>query len=95
MAKADCVIKGGLIVSGKGIIKGDILVGDGKVQQTGENLKAPKVIDATGKYVIPGIIDVHCHPVYADKIDTFSVSAASPCWLPLLTWPIYIFRRTR
>jgi len=76
MADADCVIKGGLIVSGQGISKGDILVGNGIVQQVGDNLHAPKVIDASGKYVIPGIIDAHNHPVYADKIDDFSVAAA-------------------
>ena len=76
MAKADCVIKGGLVVSGKEITKGDILVGNGMVQQIGENLRAPKVIDASGKYVLPGIIDAHCHPVYVDKMDTFSLSAA-------------------
>jgi dihydropyrimidinase len=51
-------------------------VGDGKIQQVGSNLKAPKAIDASGKYVLPGIIDAHNHPVYADKMDTFSLSAA-------------------
>lgn len=76
MAKADCVIKGGLIVSGSGITRGDILVGDGVVQQIGEDIRAPKVIDASGKYVLPGIVDAHCHPVYADRMDTFSISAA-------------------
>ena len=76
MANADYVVKGGLIVSGKGITKGDILVGDGVVQQIGEDIQAPRVIDAWGKYVLPGIIDAHCHPVYADKMDTFSLSAA-------------------
>jgi len=76
MSKADCVIKGGLTVNGKGVTKGDILVGDGVVQQIGEDLQAPKVIDASGKYVLPGIIDAHCHPVYADKMDTFSIAAA-------------------
>jgi len=76
MAKADCVVKGGLVVSGKGITRADVLVGDGVVQQVGGNLKAPKIIDASGKYVLPGIVDAHCHPVYADKMDTFSLSAA-------------------
>ena len=76
MANGACVIKGGLLVSGQGITKGDILVGDGVVQQIGEDITAPEVIDATGKYVFPGIVDAHCHPVYADKIDTFSISAA-------------------
>ena len=76
MAKADCVVRGGMVVSGKGIAREDILVGDGVVQKVGMNLEAPKVIDASGKYVFPGIVDAHSHPVYADKIDTFSLSAA-------------------
>ena len=82
MSKADCVIKEGLIVSGKGITKADILVSNGVVQQIGDSLQASKVIDASGKYVLPGIIDAHCHPVYADKMDTFSVSAAYGGSLP-------------
>lgn len=76
MGKADCVVKGGLLVSGEHIFKSDVVVGDGLIQQLGEGLEAPKVIDATGKYVLPGIIDAHCHPVYADKMDSFSVAAA-------------------
>ena len=42
----------------------------------GENLKAAREIDASGEYVLPGIIDAHNHPVYADKMDTFSLLAA-------------------
>lgn len=42
--------------------KVDVLLRDGKVAAIGENLgKADKVIDATGKYVTPGLIDVHVH----------------------------------
>jgi len=76
MAKADCVVRGGLVVSGKGITRADVLVGDGVIQQVGGNLNAPKIIDASGKYVLPGIVDAHCHPVYADKMDTFSLVSA-------------------
>ncbi len=76
MAKADCVIRGGLLVNGQGITRNDILIGNGIVQQIGEDLQAPDVIDASGKYVLPGIVDAHSHPVFADKIDTFSISAA-------------------
>ncbi len=36
MAKADCVIRGGLVVSGKEITRADILVGDGVIQKVGE-----------------------------------------------------------
>ena len=76
MSKSDCVVKGGLVVSGQGITKADVLVGDGIIQKVGENLEAPKTVDASGKYVFPGIIDAHNHPVYADRIDTLSQSAA-------------------
>ena len=76
MTKADCVIRGGLLVNGQGVTRNDILIGDGIVQQIGQDLQAPDVIDASGKYVLPGIVDAHSHPVFADKIDTFSISAA-------------------
>ncbi|HEY9045217.1 MAG TPA: amidohydrolase [Ohtaekwangia sp.] len=42
----------------------DVLVKDGKISQLGKNIAAPagyKVIDATGMYVMPGIIDAHSH----------------------------------
>ncbi|MGC1968430.1 MAG: amidohydrolase [Candidatus Acidiferrales bacterium] len=43
---------------------GSILIRDGKIAEVGTDLKAPEgaaVIDATGQYVIPGIIDCHSH----------------------------------
>ncbi len=42
----------------------DVLVEDGVIKKIGQDLKAPKdvqVIDATGKYLMPGIIDAHSH----------------------------------
>lgn len=42
----------------------DMLVVDGKIRQIGKNLSAPagvQTIDATGKFVMPGIIDAHSH----------------------------------
>ncbi len=49
----------------KGTIpRGDILILDGIIRQVGENIPAPpgvRVVDATGKFVIPGIIDSHTH----------------------------------
>jgi imidazolonepropionase-like amidohydrolase len=42
----------------------DVLIEDGKISEIGEDLRAPRgavTIDATGKYVSPGIIDAHSH----------------------------------
>ncbi|OQP63493.1 amidohydrolase [Niastella vici] len=41
----------------------DVLIKNGKIAQIGKNLSDPaaKVIDATGKFVTPGIIDEHSH----------------------------------
>ncbi|AEV96556.1 amidohydrolase [Niastella koreensis] len=41
----------------------DVLIKNGKIAQIGKNLSEPgaKVIDATGKFVTPGIIDEHSH----------------------------------
>jgi len=42
----------------------DLLIRNGKIARIGRNLNAPanaRVIDATGKYVMPGIVDCHSH----------------------------------
>lgn len=46
------------------ILDGTIIIRDGKIAQVGAKLAAPagaQVIDATGKFVTPGIIDAHSH----------------------------------
>ena len=43
---------------------GSILIKDGKIAAVGTDLKAPEdamIIDGTGQFVIPGIIDCHSH----------------------------------
>src|ERR1041385_4226629 len=57
----------------------DILLQNGKIAQIGKNLPAPagaEVIDATGKYVMPGIIDPHSHSM-VDAINEGSLSVSS------------------
>ena len=74
----DIAIKGGIIVSGQGLRKGDLFIKDGAIDSVewGDSEKeAAKVIDASGKFVLPGIIDAHIHPFYSDKMDTLSASA--------------------
>ncbi len=62
----NCFIKGGTIWTGTGqlIEGGSILVRGGKIAAIGKNLTPPDgiaVIDATGKFIMPGIIDAHSH----------------------------------
>ena len=57
----------------------DILIKNGKIAKIGKNLSAAanaKVIDATGKYVTPGIVDCHSHTMI-DAINegTYSVTS--------------------
>ncbi len=49
--------------TGERLDDADVLLVDGKVQQVGKDLavKADTTIDAQGKWVTPGIIDVHSH----------------------------------
>ncbi len=57
------LIKNGTIVTAVDQYKGDVLVEDEKISVIGVSLDivADKVIDAAGKYVLPGGIDVHTH----------------------------------
>lgn len=53
-----------ITITGENLENTDVLVEDGIITGIGEGLDAPrrvKRIDATGKYVMPGIIDAHSH----------------------------------
>src|SRR5437764_10278600 len=60
------VIRGATIFDGDGhrLDRGDVLIADGVIKAVEPNLMVPDgavVIDGTGKWVTPGIIDVHSH----------------------------------
>jgi imidazolonepropionase-like amidohydrolase len=69
-----------LTVSHGTIERGSILIKDGKIAEVGPGLKAPRnatVIDATGQFVMPGIIDCHSHIAVEGEINEGSVSVSS------------------
>lgn len=60
------LIKNGKIVTMTGVNyeKGSILIKDGKIVEISENINEPQgaeIIDAENKWVLPGLIDAHCH----------------------------------
>ena len=57
------LIKNGTLVTADAEYIADILVEDGKIQAIGQDLgaSADQVIDAQGKYVLPGGVDPHVH----------------------------------
>ena len=59
-------IRGGKILTiTKGTIEeGTVLIDDGKIVDVGADVEVPKgaeVIDASGKVVMPGLVEAHCH----------------------------------
>jgi len=62
----DLLIRGGTVitVTNGDLENTDVLIRDGKIAEIGQNLEAPdgvRVIDASGKFVTPGILDDHSH----------------------------------
>jgi dihydropyrimidinase len=79
------LIKGGRIITAADDYVADIYVEDETVTLIGESLDQPadKVIDATGKYVLPGGVDPHTHldmpfggTVTIDDVESGQISAA-------------------
>ena len=60
------LISGGTLYDGNGnsIANGDILIRKGRIEAIGNELDYPKhvlKIDASGKYITPGLVDAHVH----------------------------------
>jgi len=59
---------------------GSVLIKDGKIAEVGPNVKAPsgaQVIDGTGMFVTPGIIDCHSHIAVDGSVNEGSISVSS------------------
>src|SRR5258708_13341435 len=62
--RCDTLMVNGIVVTATDTYAADIAISDGKIVAVGQNLareNAGRVIDAKGRYVMPGGIDVHTH----------------------------------
>ncbi len=88
------------ILDGEGgkIVGGSVLIADGKVVQVAQSIAPPAgavVIDGTGKWVTPGIIDIHSHlgdypspQVQANSDGNEATSPTTPeVWAEHSIWP--------
>tara|TARA_R110002020_G_scaffold406378_2_gene616382 strand:- start:28478 stop:29881 length:1404 start_codon:yes stop_codon:yes gene_type:complete len=93
-------ISNATIIDGEGALieKGSLLIVDGKISAIGKDLEAPadaKKIDASGRWVTPGIIDNHSHlgaypsPGVSSLSDGNEISApvTAEVWVEHSVWP--------
>lgn len=79
MSDYDVLLKNGLVVTEEEIKRADLAISGEKIAALEEEIDesgAEKVRDVEGKYILPGIIDSHTHPVYLDGLGGLSRSAA-------------------
>lgn len=84
MDRFDLIVRGGTIATASDVFRADIGIRNGRIAQIGEVLTGDcEVIDASGKYVLPGGIDSHVHVsqpsgegiVMADDFESGTLSA--------------------
>ncbi len=61
--QAELAIRGGTLVDGSGAAprRADVGIRGGRVAALGPRVQAPREIDASGRLVVPGFIDIHTH----------------------------------
>ncbi len=99
-ASEPVLIRGANVLTGTGeeLDGADVLLGDGRIAAVGRGLDAPggaRIIDADGRWVTPGIIDVHSHlgvypsPALSAHSDGNEMSApvTAEVWAEHSVWP--------
>lgn len=91
-------MKNTLIKNGKVFVNGafeimDVLVADGMIAAMGKDLAAEaEVYDASGKYVLPGLVDLHAHlrdpgQLYKEDMETGTRAAAKGGYTTICSMP--------
>jgi imidazolonepropionase-like amidohydrolase len=83
-------IKAGRLIDGTGtapVENAAVIIEDAKIKAVGKNIKIPdkaQIIDATGKTVMPGMIDAHMHFWGTRADDTYGDEVARPMGVRLV-----------
>lgn len=75
VSRFDTIVHGGVVVEPSGLRQAAVGIRGERIAAVAPDLDltlAQDLIDASGKFVFPGIIDAHSHPVYADDMQAFS-----------------------
>jgi dihydropyrimidinase len=85
MARCDLVIRGGLVASASGTARADIGIRGERIAQIGGEMEGAAELDATGRLVLPGCVDIHVHltsrqrpgggPAWVDDMTSGSAAA--------------------
>jgi dihydroorotase len=81
-AQHDMLLKGGHLIDPKNDINGpmDIAITDGKIAEVASNInpnQASKVVNISGLYVTPGLIDMHVHVFMGNEPGAYIADAAT------------------
>jgi dihydropyrimidinase len=92
-ARVDTIVRGGHVVTASEVADVAVAIANGRVVALGTEAMLPpadRMIDATGKYVLPGLIDCHLHigPEYDDWA-TATQAAALTGLTTLLPFVVY------
>ncbi|MFJ2768966.1 dihydropyrimidinase [Streptomyces sp. NPDC087300] len=82
------LITGGLVITAAEEVHADVLIEDGRIAALAaagtQEWRADRVLDATGKYVIPGGVDAHTHMEFpfggTASSDTFETGTRAAAW---------------
>ncbi|HJO71758.1 MAG: amidohydrolase family protein [Rhodospirillales bacterium] len=79
--RADLLIKSGeVVIPGQGLWPADVAISDGKVAallEAGTSVEARRVVDASGRLVLPGVIDAHTHLTLGPGCDGYESETRS------------------
>lgn len=61
MTMHDLVVRGGTVVTAEDVVRCDVGIVGGRIATLGDGLEGRDTIDASGRLVLPGGVDSHCH----------------------------------